>query len=155
MSHEKPATIGGLQIRRLAEIDDKVAQLLEAKNYATVCTVAKDGAIHALPTWVDTDGSAVLLNTVGGRAWVRNIERDARITCNVINMANPHEFVEIRGRVVQRDTDDSANEHIHFLAKKYLGLDEYPWLTPDQPRTLLRVAPEKIVHMYPGDDVLE
>jgi PPOX class probable F420-dependent enzyme len=151
----KPPTIGGLLIRRLTAIDQPVRELLESKNYSTVCTVALDGSIHALPTWVDTDGEHVLLNSVDGRAWVRNLEREPRLTCNVINMANPHEFVEIRGRVVDRASDATATEHIHRLAKKYLDLDEYPWLTPDEPRTLFRVAPERIVHMYPGDAVLE
>lgn len=149
-----PATIGGLLIRRPTEIDAQVRELLEARHYSVVCTVAADGSIHALPTWVDTDGEHVLLNSVAGRAWVRNIEREPRLTCNVMNASNPHEFVEIRGRVVEQ-TREGADDHIHRLAKKYLDLDEYPWLTPEEPRVLIRVAPEKVVHMYPGDTVLE
>ena len=154
MAYDRPPTIGGLLIRRLTAIDDAVRDLLQARNYATVCTLAKNGSIHAQPTWVDTDGTVVLLNSVGGRAWVRNLERDPRVTCTIINMANPHEFVEVRGRVIERATDQAATDHIHRLAKKYLDLDEYPWLTPDEPRTLLRIAPERLIHMYPGDAIL-
>lgn len=150
-----PPTIGGLLIRRPTEIDEGVRALLDGLNYATVCTTGKDGAIHALPTWVDTDGEHILLNSVEGRAWMRNLERDPRVTCSVLNMSNPHEFVEIRGRLVSKTTDESAIEHCHRNAKKYLGLDEYPWLLPDQPRTVVRIAPERIVHMYPGDAILE
>jgi PPOX class probable F420-dependent enzyme len=149
-----PPTIGGLLIRRPDKIDDPIRELLEAKNYSTVCTVAANGSIHALPTWVDTDGEHVLLNSVAGRAWVRNSEREPRLTCNVINRENPHEFVEIRGRVVDLTTA-GANAHIHRLAQKYLDLEEYPWLTPEEPRVLIRVQPERLVHMYPGDAVLD
>ena len=146
----RPTTIGGLLIRRLEALDARVCELLEAQNMCTVSTFGRDGSIHSQPVWVDTDGEHVLLNTVGGRAWVRNLERNPRLTCNVLNLENPYEFVEIRGRS-SAPTREGADEHIHRLARKYLGLDEYPWMAPDQPRLLLRVTPERVVHMYPGD----
>jgi PPOX class probable F420-dependent enzyme len=151
---ERQESIGGLAIRRLTSLDGPTRALLEAKNVCTVCTFAKDGAIHAQPVWVDTDGEHVVLNSVGGRAWVRNLERNPRLTCNVINLENPYEFVEVRGHA-EGPTREGADEHIHKLAKKYLGVDEYPWLSPDQPRVLFRVVPEKVVHMHPEDATLD
>lgn len=149
-----PRAIGPSFIRRTSVIDEAVRNLLDGQNFSTVCTFARDGSVQALPTWVDTDGEYVLLNSVTGHAWVRNVERDPRVTCNVMNLSNPYEFVEVRGRA-QNPTMDGATEHINRLAKKYLDLDEYPWLSPEAPRVLIRVAPERIVHMYPGDAVLE
>jgi PPOX class probable F420-dependent enzyme len=149
----EPETIGGLLIRRPSAIDGPVRRLLDAQNVCTVCTFAADGSIHAQPVWVDTDGEDVLLNSVGDRAWMRNLRRSPRVTCNVVNLENPYEFVEIRGRA-SAATRTGADEHIHRMARKYLGLDAYPWMSPDQPRVLLRVKPERIVHMYPGDDEL-
>jgi PPOX class probable F420-dependent enzyme len=153
MSSAGRPTIGGLEIRRLTALDGRVCQLLEAQNVCTVCTIAIDGSIHAQPVWVDTDGTHVLLNSVRTRAWVRNLERSDRVTCNVINLQNPYEFVEIRGRV-SAPAREGADEHIHRLARKYLGRDEYPWISPDQPRVLLRVTPARVVHMYPADEEL-
>lgn len=149
----QPKTIGGLAVRRLTALDDQVCELLEARNVCTVCTIALDGSIHAQPVWVDTDGGNVLLNSVRGRAWVRNLERNQRVTCNVINLQNPYEFVEIRGRASPPERE-GADEHIHRLARKYLDVDQYPWMSADQPRVLLRVAPEKVVHMHPTDEEL-
>jgi PPOX class probable F420-dependent enzyme len=149
-----PKTVGGLLIRRLTTIDGPVRELLGAKNFCTVCTLTKDGGVHAQPVWVDTDGDNVLLNSVPGRAWVRNLERNPRVTCTVINLQNPYEFVEIRGRVAER-TEEGAESHIHRLAKKYLEVEEYPWLSPDEPRILFRVAPEKVIHMYPAGAELQ
>lgn len=151
---ERPATIGGLLIRRLTRLDDQVCALLRATNVCTVCTIARDGSVHAQPVWVDTDGEHVLLNSVGGRAWVRNLERSDRVTCNVINLQNPYEFVEVRGRAAP-PTREGADEHIHHMARKYLGADEYPWMDPQQPRILFRVTPERVVHMHPGDTELD
>jgi PPOX class probable F420-dependent enzyme len=154
MTDTRPPTIGGLLIRRLGALDEATCALLYDKNVCTVCTIAKDGSVHAHPVWVDTDGESVLLNSVGGRAWVRNLERSDRVTCTVVNLQNPYEFVEIRGRAAA-GTRKGADAHIDRLAQKYLSLDEYPWMDPAQPRVLIRVTPERVVHMYPADTELE
>ena len=140
--------VGGLQIRRPAVLDAAACALLEAKNVCTVCTRAADGTIHAQPVWVDTDGEAVLLNSVVGRAWVRNLERDDRVTCTTVNLGNPYEFLEVRGRAEQRGREQ-GERHIDELAKKYLELDAYPFSSPDEPRLLIAVVPERIVHVMP------
>jgi PPOX class probable F420-dependent enzyme len=150
----KPTTIGGLVIRRLDGLDERACALLEARNVVTVATHAANGGIHAQPVWADTDGEHVLLNSVAGRAWVRNVERDPRLTCTVVNLGNPYEFVEVRGRAIG-PSREGADAHIHRLARKYLDLAEYPWLSPEEPRVLMRVVPERVVHMYPGDPELE
>lgn len=147
-------TIGGLAIRRPEALDQRARALLEARNVCTVCTRAKDGSIHAHPVWVDTDGEHVLLNSVEGRAWVRNLERSSRVTCSVINLQNPYEFIEIRGSA-SAPTREGADDHVHKLARKYLDLGEYPWIDPARPRVLFRITPERIVHMYPTDAELE
>ncbi len=140
--------VGGLEIRRPAELDDACRSLLKAKNVCTVCTQASDGTIHAQAVWVDTDGEAVILNSVPGRAWVRNAERESRVTCMVVNLVNPYEFLEVRGRAEIRGRE-AGERHIHELSKKYLGLDAYPFSSPDEPRILIAVVPERIVHVQP------
>ena len=146
--------VGGLAWRRLTAIDGAVSALLSGVNFCVLATLRKDGAVHSIPVWVDTDGESVLLNSTEGRGWVRNVDRDRRVTCAIMNAENPYEFVEIRGRVVER-TYEGGNEHIHRLAKKYLGESEYPWLQPGERRILFRVAPETILHMQPGSPELK
>ena len=58
-------------------------------------------------------------------------------------MENPYEYVEIRGRVAER-TQEGANEHIDALAKKYLGVDEYPYRQPGEQRVIIRVEAEHV-----------
>lgn len=154
MTAEPEPFLGGLQIRRPTELDAAACALLEAKNVCTVCTRAADGTIHAQPVWVDTDGDAVLLNSVPGRAWVRNLERDDRVTCTTVNLGNPYEFLEVRGRAEVRGREE-GERHIHELARKYLGVDAYPFSSPDEPRVLIAVVPERIVHVMPESQELD
>jgi hypothetical protein len=66
------------------------------------------------------------------------------VTLTVQNIENPYEYVEIRGRVAER-TRDGADEHIDALAKKYMGVDQYPLRQPGEQRVIIRVEPE---HVY-------
>jgi PPOX class probable F420-dependent enzyme len=133
----------------LAQLEDAHRKLLQDPNFVYVGTVRKDGTPHVVPTWIHVNGDLVELNTAEGRVWPTNARRDGRITLTVPNKDNPYEYVEIRGKVVE-DTHEGADEHIDFLAKKYLGQDTYPFRRPDEQRLILRVAPEKIFYNNPG-----
>ena len=124
-------------------IEGRGAELLQAKNFANVATLRSDGSVHAVPVWVDVQEGRPVLNTAEGRAWPRNLERDPRITLEVQNMENPYEYVEIRGRVAER-THEGADAHIDQLAKKYLGVDQYPMRQPGEQRLIIRVEPEYV-----------
>jgi PPOX class probable F420-dependent enzyme len=144
-------THADLGIRRLTAIDAPVRKLLEDTNMVTVCTLTRSGVIHAPSLWVHTDGENVLVNSLQGRAWVANLERDPRVTCTVVNLKNPYEFVQIRGKATT-PTTEGGRELIDVLAKKYLGLDEYPFHRPDEPRVVIRVVPDKVIHMIPSPE---
>jgi PPOX class probable F420-dependent enzyme len=122
-------------------IDGRAGELLKEKNFCHVATLRADGTVHGVPVWVDVQDGRPVLNTAEGRAWPRNLERDPRVTLTVQNMENPYEYVEIRGTVAER-THEGADEHIDALAKKYLGVDEYPLRQPGEQRVIIRVEPE-------------
>jgi PPOX class probable F420-dependent enzyme len=131
-----------------AKVEGRAAELLEGRNFCHVATLRGDGSVHGVPVWVDVQDGVPVLNTAEGRAWPRNLERDPRLTLTVQNMENPYEYVEIRGRVAER-THDGADEHIDALAKKYMGVEEYPLRQPGEQRLIIRVEPEH-VHAYGG-----
>jgi PPOX class probable F420-dependent enzyme len=102
-----------------------------------------DGAPQMTQTWVDTDGSNILINTVAGFQKVRNMERDARVAVNVADPADVSRYYAVRGRVVSI-TPDGAADHIERLAQKYLGAP-YPWFGGrDQVRLLVTIEAEKV-----------
>jgi|SRR5271166_2055381 len=129
-------------------IEGRAEELLKAKNFCHVSTLRADGSVHAAPVWIDVQDGQPVLNTAEGRAWPRNLERNPRITLLVLNMENPYEYVEVRGRVAAR-IHEGAEEHIDALAKKYMGVDEYPLRQPGEQRVIIRVDPER-VHLSAG-----
>ena len=131
-----------------ATIDGGAEALLKAKNFANVATLRADGSVQVAPVWVDVQDGTPVLNSAEGRAWPRNLERDERVTIAVQNLENPYEYVEVRGRVAER-THDGADEHIDFLAKKYMGVDSYPLRQPGEQRVILRIEPEHVYYQAP------
>jgi PPOX class probable F420-dependent enzyme len=136
----------------MSQITQPVARLFEGKNFAFVSTLMRDGSPQITPTWIDiekdTDNN-ILINTAEGRIKHKNVSRDPRIAISVINQSNPYEMVTIRGRVTEQITQDTAEEHIDKLAKKYLGADNYPGRSLGEKRVILKVKPEKIFYQPP------
>ena len=131
-------------------ISGPTAKLLEAKNFAFVSTLMKDGSPQITPVWIDfeKDTNTILINTAEGRVKHQNISRDPRIAISVLNHDNPYEMVTIRGKVIEQITKDAA-EHADKLAKKYLGLDKYPYHSPNEKRVILKIEPERVFHQQP------
>jgi PPOX class probable F420-dependent enzyme len=128
------------------KISEGVRKLLEAPNFANLATLMPDGSPQVTPVWVDFDGTHVLVNTAEGRQKPRNVRHDPRVAVSVFNHENPYSYAEIRGRVVEI-TADGAEEHIDRMAKKYMGRDTYPYRSPDEPRIIFKIAPERVSTM--------
>ncbi len=61
---------------------------------------------------------------------------------------NPYDYVEVRGTAT--GTTEGADAHIDRLAKRYLGLDSYPFRTPDEQRISYVVEPTRVRHQKRG-----
>ena len=123
-------------------------KLLQEPQLAELATVMSDGSPQITPVWVDveSDGSAVLINTAEGRVKTRNVERDPRIAVSVVDSNNPWRYVLVRGTIVER-RHEGADAHIDRLAKKYLGKDEYPFRRADEQRVTLVIKPHHVIEM--------
>ena len=93
------------------------------------------------PVWVDLDGDYVLFNSAKGRQKDRNVRRDPRVALAIIDPDNPYRYLEIRGRVVEI-TEEGADANIDKLAKKYLGVDKYPYRQGNETRVIYKIQPE-------------
>jgi len=131
---------------RRSTLDDRDRALLAAKNFAHVASFREDGSVHVVPVWVDVDGDRVVLNGARSRGWLRNLERDGRVTLNVQNLDDPYEHVEIRGRATVGEPGEDGARHIDRMAHKYFGMDVYPDHRADDPRILVHVEPEVVRH---------
>ena len=94
------------------------AELLAGVNFGHLGTVNGDGTVQVSPVWVHIEDGRPVFNTAEGRVKWRNIERDPRVTLEVIDSSG-YRSVEIRGRAVM--TREGAREHADELAMKYTG----------------------------------
>ena len=132
------------------QITEPITQLLKGKNFAYLSTLMKDGSPQVTPTWIDIDKdeNSILVNTAEGRLKHKNVSRDPRVAISVADQSNPYNMVSIRGRVIEQISEE-ADEHTDRLAKKYLGLDKYPYRSPSEKRVILKIKPEKVFHQLP------
>jgi len=124
-------------------LDEDTVRLAQGKNLATVVTLMPNGQPQALLTWVDSDGEYVLVNTEPQRQRARNIRRDPRITVLIHSDADPWDWSEVRGRVVETVDGSEAREHIDKLSRKYVGSDYRNPIGP-QGRVILKIAADKV-----------
>jgi len=125
------------------DLPERLLALLRRPSPCFLATTMPDGSPQLTQTWVDTDGTHVLVNTVAGFQKVRNMERDPRVALNIADPDDVSSYVAVRGRVVSISPDGAA-EHIDRLAQKYLG-GPYPWYGGrDQVRLTVRIAAERI-----------
>src|SRR5574340_1582179 len=126
----------------------EVAKLIEDKNLAFVATLMKNASPQITPVWIDMVDGIILVNTAKGRVKQKNVSRDPRVAISIVDRNNPYNMVTIQGHVVEQTTD-GADKHIDKMAKKYLGVDKYPFAMPGEERVLLKIVPKKIFHMPP------
>src|ERR1700681_2018983 len=124
-------------------LDDDVVRLAQGPNLATVVTLMPDGQPQALLTWIDTDGQHLLVNTEPQRQRAKNVRRDPRITVLIHSSADPWDWAEVRGKVVEVVGGQVARDHIDALSRKYLGTDYRNPIGP-QGRIILRIAADKV-----------
>jgi PPOX class probable F420-dependent enzyme len=120
-------------------------KLLQEPQLAHFVTVMADGSPQSTPVWVDVepDGSAILINTAEGRVKSKNIARDNRVAVSVVDSGNAWRYVVVRGTIVER-RHEGADADIDRLAKKYMGVDSYPFRNPAEQRVTLVIKPHHV-----------
>jgi PPOX class probable F420-dependent enzyme len=126
------------------KIPDTVLDLLseEKKAFAFVATTMPDGTPQVTPVWIDYDGQYVIFNTAIGRVKERNLREHPTVAIAILDPDNPYRYVQIRGRAEL--IEPGADAHIDKMAKKYLGVDKYPYRRQSERRIIVRVTPEQV-----------
>ncbi|MGB9669310.1 MAG: PPOX class F420-dependent oxidoreductase [Anaerolineales bacterium] len=125
------------------KIPDEYLDLFQKKAFANLATLMPDGSPQVTPVWVDYDGEYVLFNSALGRQKDRNIRRDNRVAMSIQDPDNPYRYLQIRGKVVDIN-EAGADNHIDKLARKYLGVDQYPNRRPGEIRLIYKIKIEHI-----------
>jgi PPOX class probable F420-dependent enzyme len=127
-------------------IPEKYRDLFTKRAFANLATLMPDGRPQVTPVWCNLEGDYVVFNSAKGRQKDRNVRRDPRVAMAIVDPENPYRYLEIRGKVVEI-TEEGADEYIDKLAKKYLGVDKYPYAQPGEVRVLYKIQPEHMTMM--------
>ena len=122
-------------------IPEKYRDLFQKRAFANLGTLMPDGRPQVTPVWVDFDGEHIIFNSAKGRQKDRNVRRDPRVSLAIMDPENPYRYLEIRGSVVEI-TEDGADASIDKLAKKYLGVDKYPYSQSGEVRVIYKIKAE-------------
>lgn len=121
-------------------IPEKYTDLFEKKAFASLATVNSDGTPQVTPVWVDFDGKNVIVNSARGRRKDKNMSQNAAVSLSIMDPDNPYRYLEVRGRVAEI-TESGAEQHIDKMAKKYMGVDKYPYRQPGEVRVMYKIEP--------------
>jgi nitroimidazol reductase NimA-like FMN-containing flavoprotein (pyridoxamine 5'-phosphate oxidase superfamily) len=113
-------------------IPENYADLFQKKALAHLATLMPDGSPQVTPVWVEYDGTHILINSARGRQKDRNLRGNPQVSLSICDPDNPYRYLEVRGRVV---------------AKKYLGVDSYPYSGPGEVRVTYRIQPTHTTQM--------
>jgi PPOX class probable F420-dependent enzyme len=129
---------------RAAELlsSPEVTRILRAPNPAVMATAGVDGAPVTVATWYLWDGGRVLLNLDAGRARLRHLRTDPRVSLTVLDGSEWHRHVSLGGAVTLEE--DPELEGIDRLARHYTGR---PYPNRERARVNAWLAVER-VHVW-------
>ncbi len=123
-------------------IPARFLELFQKKSFGHLATLLPNGTPQTSPMWVDFDDTYVLVNSARGRLKDKNMRQRPQVALSIQDPDDPYRYLEVRGRVVEI-TEQGAEEHIDRLAKRYLGLDRYPYRQPGEVRVIYKIKPER------------
>ena len=105
----------------MSALPDEVRELFSGANFTHLATLLPDGSPHTVAVWADVEGDRLFFFTQPGSRKARNLARDGRVACSVVDRSNPYRTAHVRGRVAETVEGEQALELIDRLARKYTG----------------------------------
>jgi len=124
------------------KLPESAKKVLQDKAYGHVVTFGAGGRPQVTMVWLDVEGDEVLFNTAEGRMKPRNLRSDPRVIISVQDRNEPQAYMVIHGTATV--TEAGADAHIDKLAKRFLGVDKYPFRQPGEKRLTVRVKVDRI-----------
>jgi PPOX class probable F420-dependent enzyme len=100
-------------------LPDHVRAFLDGNRFATIATADPDGRPRQAVVWYRLEGDEIVLNSLTGRRWPSNLERDARISLAVADQDDGYRWVGLMGRVTVVEDQPTAQADIAEMARRY------------------------------------
>jgi PPOX class probable F420-dependent enzyme len=120
--------------------------LTEKKAFANLATLMADGSPQVTPVWFFYRDGKFIVNTARGRTKDKNMARNKLVALSISDPDNAYSHLSLRGRIV-KETEEGADASIDALAKKYMGVDSYPYRQPGEVRVVYEIEPLSVSSM--------
>jgi PPOX class probable F420-dependent enzyme len=123
-------------------LPERARALLTGMKIGYIATSRPDGRMSVVPVGVVREGDLLKISAPTSTYKVRNLHLDPRITICIPDPEHPTNYVEIRG--VAELADDADRQFIDWIAREYMGVDEYPHEARTVQRTVITVRAEHV-----------
>lgn len=130
----------------MSVIPQKELGILASKGFAHLATIGPKNEPQSNPVWFDWDGTYIRVSQTKTRQKYHNVQRNPHVALSITDPSNPYHYLEVRGQVVRIEKDVN-NQFINALARKYMGVDTYPYHQPGDERVILYIQPEHTTSM--------
>ena len=99
--------------------------LLTSDAVGHLATIGQVGTPQVNPVWFIWDGQHLLLSVKADTIKYRNLRQNPALAISIVDPADSHHYLELRGVVVQSDHYRTL-DFVNLLAQKYTGKDMDP-----------------------------
>ena len=132
-------------------LPERVRSFLEPARFATIATVNADGSPQQAVVWYLLRGDALVVNSLVGRRWPTNLQRDPRFSLVV---EDGLDYVALSGTAEALDDPAQAQADIAEMARRYETAEEAERLIRDrftpQHRVSFRLRVRRVVEHWEG-----
>ncbi len=101
-------------------LPDEYDALLREPNAAVIGTLMPDGSPHTVATWYLWEDGRALVNMDGGRARLKWMRADPRVSLTVL-MENWSKHISLRGTVTEFVGGEQGMDDIDRISRHYIG----------------------------------
>jgi PPOX class probable F420-dependent enzyme len=127
-------------------IPESYQDLLMDKALAHVATIGARGEPQSTPVWIGWDGEHIRFSQTKRQQKYRNLLRDPRVALSVVDPRNPYRYLEVRGVAIAFE-DDPERAFVDGMARKYLGVERYPWHREGDEHVTIVILPQRTSQM--------
>ena len=97
----------------------ELKKAIENNAFCSIATYLENNEIQNHLMWIDYKDDFLLINTEKGRKKTSNIRNNSSITLVIFEPSAMYSSWEARGKVIDIIEDESANQHIDKLSRRY------------------------------------
>jgi PPOX class probable F420-dependent enzyme len=130
---------------------DSERALLDLPAFATLTTLAADGAPQMTVMWYRLAGDELHMITPANAQKARNLQRDPRAAILISDPRDSYHYLELRGRVELVRDPDLIRDELRQIAGRYIGerAEAYTAVRDPHTRVLISFRSER-AHFWTG-----